>query len=146
MGFKSRKVKTTFQKVKALLKERIEQALDSGKTIQPGSWGSRFDGAVCAVGALALNGNPIKREGLTYQDAYALTAPLLIKCGVPSDKAGLVIDAISAGFEGEASGRCHAYSPETRFSNPDYDNRWTIPTKYMKYYRLGVAARKKHYV
>jgi hypothetical protein len=166
MGGKPRKQPlTTIDRVRAMAFERVESALAQGYRIDRSAWSYRFsstdrfgsevdDGTIgqcCAVGAIAFNGRQPPNEQSPGR-VYAMAATQLMACGVEKPWVGVIIDAISDGFEGSAllrdySSSRYCYCGELGYPLPDIRPEDIEPvTCFVRepYWRLGREIAKLH--
>lgn len=139
MGFKKRAPTTTFQKVKKMVLARVQAAVDTGKTIAHHGYMVYLGGNIhcCALGAIALNG-----QSDTDISIYEVTAPLLMKAGVPESEVGFVMDAIEFGFEGTTISANGEYPRVYDDEADDWQERFLLSKKWLSYVHLGRSVGK----
>lgn len=134
MGFKKRAPVTTFQKVKKMVLARVQAAVDTGKTVSHNGYMVHIGGRVhcCALGAIALNG-----QKDTTVSVYEVTAPLLMKAGVPENEVGFVMDAIEFGFEGTTISANGEYPDTDPTDDANWQEHFLLRKKWLSYVDLG---------
>lgn len=138
-----------YRKVRKFVIQQVESARASGKALAPGAWECRGFGEVCAVGAIGLNGHAF---GHKQTAAYVLAAKELNQLGVAPKLIGLILDSISAGFEGYAevvnSVRDFRFDLKCEFKDDEVSSIvWGWPdlvSGYERYRKLGQYIRKTY--
>lgn len=89
-----------YKRVRKLILSRVQAAVDSGKTLTHAALYVSPAGACCAIGAFAINGDPVPTEAVRSRECYGITAPLLMEAGVYTPEIGYILDALEFGYEG----------------------------------------------